>query len=891
MFIRPTFLNRSLVIMIIASLLSTSLFAILQAQAAPLVQSQSVTFPAQPYEGLQITFTISGASLGAAQDIQNSSPFAGFSRLYDNAALSGGPVKVTGYATGEKGAYGYLQARLTGSTEPPLQFSDTSGEAWKQEFSFTVPNPEQYSYLVLNIIIQRFSQYDSIGINAEINNPGNLVTPTPTQTPVPVTGKMPCGEAVLKYALDPNQPTQMQYDYADLQKQFEQALKKYEANNARAYAQDNILGTLPALSWLANQGGTINAINKQFVFTSDADREKWKNKIPRASQVTPGNERALYEAMYATAKNGKKLTPGDVFYLALVQRGGDAKGAMLLAHNTLRSLSRIADSIFTDSDQTLTQVEWNPSFISEYFAPLISPEPLGVGQNNGAWYHLFGVAYFEMQARGTWGAYTLVQLTGDASMEMINQKLGEMLKVLKQDPELKVPTNQSLYSDLANETEQLARKYIFLSPDDPMKYCYNVWGAQLGAWLYRNRLAIKPALQLPPSPPRGVTIPTIFGPMPLDSRPTGDSVDKNNPDTWISSSPMKITWENSQYKMVLDQQSNSLYGYFPVNVFPMYEQDTNTWGMVWVQTGSDDYRITLEATQDGWAHLTRSNSGQTQVYPIALKAGDKLTLDTSASQPTPALVRSNGNIITPIDLTPASNNSSGSSGACTRLEISRASWLARDASGQQLYEVGAYPSGTKEIIPAFVYPCAPSSATIITQISRDGKSVDFNSDLAASDTADWFYLPIAFDTAFDDGLYNVSFYVNQTLLGSGQVRIGGEFPTSAAMVTVNGLVLDSATQKPLAKAWVAVLLPGIAAADWQKLEFSDDAVLAYGQSDSQGQFSLVDPVDMQTPVYLERNTAYSIFAWLEGYQNVLADGVVIDDSQSNPVKVTIKMQR
>jgi hypothetical protein len=113
----------------------------------------------------------------------------------------------------------------------------------------------------------------------------------------------------------------------------------------------------------------------------------------------------------------------------------------------------------------------------------------------------------------------------------------------------------------------------------------------------------------------------------------------------------------------------------------------------------------------------------------------------------------------------------------------------------------------------------------------------------------------------------------------------------AAEMVVNGLVLDVATQKPLAKAWVAMLLPGITASDWQELEFPKSAVLAYGQSDSQGRFSLVDPVDMATPVYLERNIAYSVFAWLDGYQNVLTDGLIIDDSKSSPVKLTITMQQ
>jgi hypothetical protein len=48
---------------------------------------------------------------------------------------------------------------------------------------------------------------------------------------------------------------------------------------------------------------------------------------------------------------------------------------------------------------------------------------------------------------------------------------------------------------------------------------------------------------------------------------------------------------------------------------------------------------------------------------------------------------------------------------------------------------------------------------------------------------------------------------------------------------------------------------------------------------------------METPVYLGRNIAYSLVAWLDGYLNVMADNIIIDNSLSSPVQLTIKMQR
>lgn len=306
----------------------------------------------------------------------------------------------------------------------------------------------------------------------------------------------------------------------------------------------------------------------------------------------------------------------------------------------------------TDFEWTL--VEHNPVFIGDYLEPLVDPAPLGERQNTGSWYHMFGTAYFEMQARGTWGAYTLVQMSGDATSDKVTELTQQMLQILRRDPKLQVPANQTLYSKLANQVEQTARKYIFGSPDDPAKYCYNVVGAKIGAWLYQQRLLIKPAIKVPPAPPAGVTMPTFpFGPLPLGNRPPGWKPAQADPDTIISSSPLNITWSDGENTMVLDQASQSLYGYFPASVLPQWEADGQTWGMVWTNTGTDSYRLTLEATDSGWAHLTRQHGSRTLVYPIELTAGEKLTLEIDPASATEPIRRADGSTIVPVETLPA----------------------------------------------------------------------------------------------------------------------------------------------------------------------------------------------------------------------------------------------
>lgn len=69
----------------------------------------------------------------------------------------------------------------------------------------------------------------------------------------------------------------------------------------------------------------------------------------------------------------------------------------------------------------------------------------------------------------------------------------------------------------------------------------------------------------------------------------------------MTSSPLDVTWDDGTNVMALDQTSKSVYGSAPVLVLPQYEEASDTWGAVWVATGS--YTVRLRATKDATAHL------------------------------------------------------------------------------------------------------------------------------------------------------------------------------------------------------------------------------------------------------------------------------------------------
>ncbi|MGB7962159.1 MAG: zinc ribbon domain-containing protein [Propionicimonas sp.] len=624
--------------LVLAALLLTGIICPQSATRANAVDT--VTFPDSGFAGVQLTFSVTGVELGPFHDLDPNDPLYalyGAERDYPSAKWTGGPITVSGFATGtEDSTAGFLGVSLGGSSAPTLAFDVPRG-VWRQEFMLTLPHPERENYLTLGLIISpvRDGLVHEVAVTATISN-----SAAPSAAPTSAPGLPPCPEAVSAYSLDPAQNLPMTLGYADVQKQFDDAITRYETvSQSGAFAQDNILGTLPALGWLGNQGGATSVINRQFVFTSDADRAKWTKRMPPAGEVTQGTERALYEDIWNVARSGtRKVTPGEVLYLALRQRKGDVKEALLLAHNTLRSLAR-SEETMGNVDVEWTMVEFNPDFLTQYLTPLVDPAPLGVGQNTGSWYHLFGTAYFEMQARGTWGAYTLVSMTDDKLNDQITQLSQQLASMLATDPNLELPANQTLYSRLTNEIESVARKRIFGSPDDPSKYCYNVMGASIGSWLYQSRVTIKPAIQPPPPPPAGTKVPTIFGDLPK-------TVDKDDPDTWISSSPLDITWDDGTNVMTLDQDSASLYGYAPFFVLPQYEEATDTWGMVWTSAGT--YTLRMRATQDGTTHLTRIVGSTAYVYPLQVTADETLTLHVDQGHYSAAVERAGGGLIAPV---------------------------------------------------------------------------------------------------------------------------------------------------------------------------------------------------------------------------------------------------
>ncbi|NCA89657.1 MAG: hypothetical protein EOM92_12320 [Gammaproteobacteria bacterium] len=417
----------------------------------------------------------------------------------------------------------------------------------------------------------------------------------PSPVPEPTLARKPiCNEAMLRVLVidgEPILPGQLgmsTMDFADLRDQFSKAIDTYNtqhpAGNANLGPQQD--GMVGLMSWLSNQGGVdtafgTDAISKQFVFTTDADRGGGKRaqQAADAQHARWGTERRLLAEMYRFRDDTKrKLTPGDVFYLALEQRGGNAKEAALLAHNTLRSLAR-------ENDNELTDVHYDLNAVDALFVPVVAGEPLGRGQKAGSLYHIFTMLTMEMHSRSNLSVIGILNYPYTATADAIREISQHLARALAKDPKIELPETISLISIWSNEAEQLYRGLLTSSPEDIDKWCYNVIGAQLGAWMHRTLPGVA-------SPPAGPTWAPIGTPQTIPHV------------VQQLFSPANITWEGNGYRMSFDQATGNFSGHYPLLILPYYEAETDTWGMGWIDLLGQPMQVTLEGTRAGWGHLT-----------------------------------------------------------------------------------------------------------------------------------------------------------------------------------------------------------------------------------------------------------------------------------------------
>lgn len=436
----------------------------------------------------------------------------------------------------------------------------------------------------------------------------------------------------------------------ELSAQFRDAVERYDAAHpgAGAYVTDTVLGEVGAAAWLSVKGGIP----------------------PSSSAYVTGKERALYDAVLAAVRQRRtagadepRLTPGEVFELALNATGGAAPDALLAAHNVLRSQARF------DADAAAVPL-YDSGFVSANLVPLRD------GENGGPWYHLFGTAYFEMKTKGDWGltavtgvgAWTVVQYgayaVGAAASAPVSGPawlaLGGLAYLLQRTGSV---SETSGLSRVANGFEQWLRTSAMAADNhvaDAEKFCLNIWGAQIGRELYdllpgRTARALRGLLSELPQPSDLDASPAGAGTLVPLTAPDGGWTQDSRYVTVVGS-PYSMWFDAGSQTMLLDQvgppESARLVGHIDgLVVVPVYEAESASWGVAFSGAATALQRIVFEAAADAAPlHVWRVDlaTGTTAAYTQTVPRRGQVLFELVGDRTLGSMSDTVGNPVTPV---------------------------------------------------------------------------------------------------------------------------------------------------------------------------------------------------------------------------------------------------
>lgn len=488
----------------------------------------------------------------------------------------------------------------------------------------------------------------------------------------------------------------LKMDEKSLTDDFFSAISKYNSAhpNEPAYVSESLKNNITALFWLMTEGTNY----PEMVFTEPQTKQTeellrisreidaFKKRNPKDymtfktykklldekdaiyNEASLGTEPGLEKAIRSA---GKKLTPGEVFGVALEQVRGDVRQALLLSHNTMRSFARGGDNPYT-------RVSPNPSVFKDNLAELKLKDD---GSNQGSWYHLFTTSFGDIQMQGDSGPLTTTISASNALNETFGQpffKAMKAIKGVKDNSKFRTPTfgtaDTTGTSVFSNNFEQVVRSGGF----DPEKYCINIWGARIGQKLYESladsndpiygpmgarKPGMKDARQAkisgsneydPGLLTRGLKkfsgIPSSAIKKAAETQVWIEQKLPSNPLVSRVGSPVTITWEGPSGKMIFDQSTKNIYGYYPVFLFPEYEKDTDTWGVTWVDLTEEKYTITFDAVATGTLHyvIADTSTGKMATYVTPVSVGESYNIQVSPSTLPSPLLRLDGAKVDPV---------------------------------------------------------------------------------------------------------------------------------------------------------------------------------------------------------------------------------------------------
>ncbi len=343
-----------------------------------------------------------------------------------------------------------------------------------------------------------------------------------------------------------------------------------------------------------------------------------------------GREAALQNEVRALAQSQGKLTPADLFYCALKATGGNVRDALVGCHAALyRDKGKVNAGFIEQSLQPIrnpngyqagkTVTIWNEQMKRE---EKVSPRDTCGNDQQGAWYHLFGMAALEFTDRHGLTPFEVVRRGAEwkkpvetAPLRQNGFPMSEVCGTL---------------SNYAVALENQVRSNMRRAPD-PDKQCVNYFGASLGT-------ALAKYMQLPTQ--RGM----LAKAMGIETRRQW----RTNMDyAWLMKSPLSLTVHGTRgEELRFDQAAKEFSGNTDLAYLDPLVEDDGTWGLVVVPLFEvRDVEWTAVAAGPATIAVHDLKRARTRGYGVDVQPGDRFR--STIEEGVPELASADGTRLEP----------------------------------------------------------------------------------------------------------------------------------------------------------------------------------------------------------------------------------------------------
>lgn len=562
-----------------------------------LAQGPSGTFPDSAFNGMQIIYSVSGATVTGSKDAFDFTTSRSLT-----GKLGTGQLRVSGKALMGGGYGANLAVRVWAGAEQK-EFTAYIKSGWpgfnEQSFDLAVPIPVGAAGGGFSINMTGEYNAGARGLIVSGAFSGEIPTATPTAAAIPtVAAAKPA--ATQQAGPVPTPPCKEALNFYS----GESLNGYYTGQQSLNYSRDQLVAELlGGLDDYVKEGGKP----VDGVLSFDAPNIA-------ATLATTGmptsNEDRLRQMARDQAGKGKKLTPKDLFYLSLKANNGNVRNALLTCHAVLYRGQKQNAQFINDALVPLR----NPAGYSDKLQmPIrnnvtVTPRDAVGNDQQGVWYHLFGMAALEFTDQNGMTPFAMVRVGK-------NLYQGEYWKAVFGEDYPRSDTGGKL-SDYAIKVENDIRTST-QSALDPDKQCINYSGSAAGAAL-AARLNVLKFRSSVPIAPGSLMLTTAF----------------------MLRSPVSLVIKGvNGEQFAFNQATKQFTGTTADVVFDLSEEKDGTWALAVVPlfpvrqavlTGSAAGDVTF-ASYD-------FQQAEALTYQFAVKAGQEAVLDVGPGRPPLKLV-------------------------------------------------------------------------------------------------------------------------------------------------------------------------------------------------------------------------------------------------------------